>query len=169
MALNNALFGLEGSAQVLELLDYLPVNLSTVTAFLGGSDAVAEKPAIYIFPKCTLLYTLIRATEACVVVEIGSSFGVRTIYLALAVTRNVAEQDTSEHDASETTAANGIVLAAEADPVKAATARGYWNIAGEEIEGKIELREGDVLKTLETGLPEQVDFLFLDEEKRLEM
>ncbi|EXF73882.1 hypothetical protein CFIO01_07347 [Colletotrichum fioriniae PJ7] len=101
--------------------------------------------------KCALVYLLLRATGARHVVEAGTSFGVSTIWLALAVGQNATAQG-----------ANGKVIATENEPAKAEKAREHWSRAGPEVEPWIELREGDLRETLKTNLPGEVDFLLLD-------
>jgi predicted O-methyltransferase YrrM len=60
---------------------------------------------------------------------------------------------------------SGRVVATEKEPTKAARAREHWAEAGDEVVGVIELREGDLLETLNRDdMPEQVDFLLLDSE-----
>ncbi|KXH61583.1 hypothetical protein CNYM01_01212 [Colletotrichum nymphaeae SA-01] len=108
--------------------------------------------------KCALVYLLLRATGARHVVEAGTSFGVSTIWLALAVGQNATAQG-----------ANGKVIATENEPVKARKAREHWSRAGPEVESWIELREGDLRETLKTDLPEEIDFLLLDIWSRLAM
>jgi predicted O-methyltransferase YrrM len=98
--------------------------------------------------KCEFVYQLILATGAKTVVEAGTSFGVSTMYLALAVGEN---------------SRNGKVIATEKEPDKAAKARTYWAEAGECVQRCIELREGDLLETLTRDLTE-VDMLLLDSE-----
>ncbi|EJD42291.1 S-adenosyl-L-methionine-dependent methyltransferase [Auricularia subglabra TFB-10046 SS5] len=93
--------------------------------------------------KCEFVYTLVRAIGAKNVVEAGTSYGVSTIYLALGVGEG------------------GKVIATEHEPSKAAQARAHWKQAGEQVEKAIDLREGDLLQTLKTDMP-QVDFLLLD-------
>lgn len=102
--------------------------------------------------KCQFVYQLINATGATNVVEAGTSFGVSTIYLALAIAKTKAA-----------TGKPGVVIATEKESEKAAIARKYWTQCGPEVEQQIELREGDLLETLKDGLPE-VDLLLLDSE-----
>lgn len=109
--------------------------------------------------KCQFVYLLARSMGALNIVEAGTSFGVSTMYLALAVGQNVAQAK-----ASGGVARAGKVIATEKEPTKAARAREYWRDAGEEVEPWIELREGDLLETLkvEEGMPEKIDLLLLD-------
>jgi predicted O-methyltransferase YrrM len=98
--------------------------------------------------KCRLCYLLCRSSHATRIVEIGTSFGVSTIYLAAAA-RDNAEGRTSE----------GLVIATEIDPVKAAAARANLEQAG--LERFAEVREGDFRESLR-GLAGPVDFVLLD-------
>ncbi|KAJ5085477.1 S-adenosyl-L-methionine-dependent methyltransferase [Penicillium argentinense] len=100
--------------------------------------------------KCQFTYQLINAKGATNVVEAGTSFGVSTIYLALAIARTKAA-----------TGKSGVVIATEKEKEKAVIARKYWAQCGPEVEQEIDLREGDLLETLKTDLPE-VDLLLLD-------
>lgn len=100
--------------------------------------------------KCQFTYQLINAMGATNIVEAGTSFGVSTIYLALAIAKT-----------KETTGKSGTVIATENEPEKAAVARKYWAQCGPMVEQQIDLRVGDLLKTLQNGLPE-VDLLLLD-------
>lgn len=102
--------------------------------------------------KCQYTYQLINAMGATNIVEAGTSFGVSTIYLALAVAKTKAA-----------TGKSGTVIATEKEERKAATARQYWAQCGPEVEQQIDLRVGDLLETLKNGLP-QVDLLLLDSE-----
>ncbi|KAG4423602.1 hypothetical protein IFR04_003284 [Cadophora malorum] len=109
--------------------------------------------------KCRFIYLLARSLGACNVVEAGTSFGVSTIYLALAVGQNVSSGKAS---LGATTTA-GKVIATEKEHDKAVRAREYWKEAGDEVEPWIELREGDLLETLKVeGMPEEIDMLLLD-------
>lgn len=100
--------------------------------------------------KCQFTYQLINAMGATNIVEAGTSFGVSTIYLALAIGKTKAA-----------TGKPGVVIATEKEAEKAAIARKYWAQCGLEVEKEIDLREGDLLETLKTDLPE-VDLLLLD-------
>ncbi|KAL4734461.1 S-adenosyl-L-methionine-dependent methyltransferase [Aspergillus similis] len=100
--------------------------------------------------KCQFTYQLITAMGATNIVEAGTSFGVSTIYLALAVSKTKAA-----------TGKPGVVIATEKEQQKAQIAREYWRQCGDEVESQIDLREGDLLETLKENLPE-VDLLLLD-------
>ena len=100
--------------------------------------------------KCELVYHILRSINATTVVEAGTSFGVSTIYLALAVAEN-AKRGT----------ATPRVIATEKEVTKAKLARGHWAAAGKEVEEVIDLRVGDLRETLTRDLG-VVDFLLLD-------
>ncbi|PYI02294.1 S-adenosyl-L-methionine-dependent methyltransferase [Aspergillus sclerotiicarbonarius CBS 121057] len=101
--------------------------------------------------KCELVYHLLRSINAKTVVEAGTSFGVSTIYLALAVAQNLARDGDGQ----------GRVIATEKEPSKASQAQANWARAGSEIEGVIDLRVGDLRDTLTRDLG-VVDFVLLD-------
>ncbi|GAQ46295.1 hypothetical protein AtubIFM56815_001525 [Aspergillus tubingensis] len=100
--------------------------------------------------KCQFTYQLINSMGATNIIEAGTSFGVSTIYLALAVAKTTAA-----------TGKSGTVIATEKEKSKADIARGYWHQCGEIVEKQIDLREGDLLETLKERLPE-IDLLLLD-------
>jgi predicted O-methyltransferase YrrM len=77
------------------------------------------------------------------VVEVGTSYGVSTLYLADAVRAN----------------GGGTVIATEHEAAKAAAARINFAEAG--LETFIDLREGDLRETL-TDLPGPIDFVLMD-------
>lgn len=104
--------------------------------------------------KCAFVYNLLRAIDARTVVEAGTSFGVSTIYLALAVGQNAARDAEGK---------KGRVIATEKEVAKAERAKGYWAQAGAEIQDVIDLRVGDLRETLKGDLG-IVDFLLLDSE-----
>lgn len=99
--------------------------------------------------KGEFVYQLIRATGAKTVVEAGTSFGVSTIYLALAVSQNISGS------------ADGKVIATEIEPEKASKAMEHWTRAGDDVKSVIDLRVGDLRETLKEDLG-TVDFLLLD-------
>jgi predicted O-methyltransferase YrrM len=88
-------------------------------------------------------YLLARALQARKIVEFGTSFGVSTIYLALAVREN----------------GGGLVIGTEMVPTKAARARSYLREAG--LLEFVEIREGDARHTL-TDLEGPVDMMLCD-------
>lgn len=102
--------------------------------------------------KSQYIYALCRAIDAHTIVEAGTSFGVSTIYLALAA----AAKASRSRDGRPAR-----VIATEHEPTKAARAREHWRLCGEAVSRVIELREGDLLETLKDGL-EEVDLLLLD-------
>lgn len=98
--------------------------------------------------KAQLCYLLCRALGARRVVEVGTSFGVSTIYLAAALRDNAAGGG-----------APGVVVGTEIEPSKAVAARAHLAEAG--LEAFAEIRDGDALETLrDAGGP--VDFVLID-------
>jgi predicted O-methyltransferase YrrM len=98
--------------------------------------------------KAEFCYQLCRANNARRIVEIGTSFGVSTLYLAAAVRDNVrAGRD------------DGIVIGTEYEPKKAKAARRHFEEAG--LTGLIDLREGDLRQTLKQ-IDGPVDFVLVD-------
>jgi predicted O-methyltransferase YrrM len=123
----------------------------------AADDHMRDKFVALEQDKCQFMYLLARSSGALNIVEAGTSFGVSTIYLALAVGQNAADQKAQGRSVS------GKVIATEKEPSKAERAREHWAEAGDEVAGVIELREGDLLETLQMeGMPEQVDLLLLD-------
>ncbi len=99
---------------------------------------VALEPA-----KAEFCWLLCRALRARRVVEVGTSFGVSTLYLADAVRAN----------------GGGTVIGTEYEPAKAATARAHFDAAG--LSPFIDLREGDLRQTLKV-VDGPVDFVLMD-------
>src|SRR6516162_43314 len=85
--------------------------------------------------KAEFCYQLCRAIDARRIVEIGTSFGVSTLYLAAAVRDNV-----------RAAGGTGVVIGTEHEPAKANAARAHFEQAG--LGGFIDLREGDLRDTL---------------------
>lgn len=96
-----------------------------------------------------LLYMLVRSCQARAIVEFGTSFGISTLHLAAALRDN----------------GGGHLITTEFEPSKAQRARG--NLAAGGLLDLVEIREGDALETLRSGLPEQIDMLLLDGAKGL--
>ena len=132
----------------------------TITEIINEAAAAAKRDEImrdkFIaleVDKACFVYNLIRATGALNVLECGTSFGVSTIYLALAVGQNAEAAGKKPGDAK--------VIATEFEASKAAEARGYWKEAGESVEPWIQLKEGDLLETLKKDVP-TLDFVLFD-------
>ncbi|KAF5627550.1 O-methyltransferase [Fusarium tjaetaba] len=151
-SIETTLASIAASSQTIELLRDLHMQALDEPPYVStdGPASTALDKFVALDPdKCAYVYLLLRSMKARFVVEAGTSFGVSTIYLALAVSQNAGSQP-------------GKVIATENEPTKAVKARKYWSQAGDDIEKFIELREGDLRETLKTDLPEQVDFLLLD-------
>ena len=98
--------------------------------------------------KSQFCYLIVRAISAKTVVEVGSSFGVSTIYLAAGVRDN-------GHDE------RGIVIATENEPTKIAKAKENWEEA--KLTKWIKLLEGDVSETLrDVHLDDPIDLVLMD-------
>ena len=98
--------------------------------------------------KAQFCYQLCRASNARRIVEIGTSYGVSTLYLAAAVRDNVAA-----------TGGNGVVIGTEYEPDKARAARAHFDRAG--LSRYIDLREGNLRETLRQ-IEGPVDFMLMD-------
>jgi predicted O-methyltransferase YrrM len=108
-----------------------------MTAFMADK-LVALEPV-----KAEFCHLLCRSLRAKRVVEVGTSFGVSTLYLADAVRAN----------------GGGVVIGTEHEPAKVAAARATFADAG--LADVIDLREGDLRETLK-AIEGPVDFVLMD-------
>jgi predicted O-methyltransferase YrrM len=97
---------------------------------------------------------LARMNNSISIVECGTSFGISTVYLALAVAQNAAITSKTAHG----------ILTVEKNSEKLAKAREMWAQAGEAVNKWIHSEEGDLLDILAdaANIPDTIDFLFLD-------
>ncbi|MGH8260559.1 MAG: O-methyltransferase [Steroidobacteraceae bacterium] len=93
--------------------------------------------------KAEFCYVLCRAMRATRIVELGTSFGVSTIYLAAAVRDN----------------GGGVVIGTENEAAKIAAARASFTAVG--LADLIDLRAGDVRETLK-HIEGPIDFVLFD-------
>jgi predicted O-methyltransferase YrrM len=93
--------------------------------------------------KAEFCHLTCRALRAKRIVEVGTSYGVSTLYLADAVRAN----------------GGGVVIGTEYEPAKAAAARAHFAEAG--LSDLIDLREGDLRETLKV-IEGPVDFVLMD-------
>lgn len=89
------------------------------------------------------LYAVARACKATRIVEFGTSMGISTIYLAAALRDN----------------GGGQLIGSEMEPAKVARARAHIEAAG--FTDLVDIREGDVLETLE-DVGGEVDLALID-------
>ena len=113
----------------------------------GDHAHYADKLVALEEPKAEFCYGLCRAIGARRIVELGTSFGVSTLYLAAAVRDNCRD------------GGQGVVIGTEHERAKAIAARANFAAAG--LERWIELREGDLRQTLKT-LAGPIDFVLFD-------
>ena len=98
--------------------------------------------------KAEFCYQVCRTIDARRIVEIGTSYGVSTLYLAAAV-----------RDNSRAGGGSGVVIGTEYEPEKARAARAHFSEAG--LSTFIDLREGDLRETLRQ-IEGPVDFVLVD-------
>jgi predicted O-methyltransferase YrrM len=97
----------------------------------------------------TLLYMLARTSKAASIVEFGTSFGISTLHLAAALRDN----------------GGGRVISTEFETSKIARAQASIDAVG--LSDLVEIRAGDALQTLASGLPDVIDLVLLDGAKPL--
>ena len=104
---------------------------------------MADKFVALPHDKAEFCYSLCRSLDARRVVEVGTSFGVSTLYLAAAVRDN----------------GGGLVIGTEHEAQKAKAARATFDAAG--LSTFIDLREGALRQTLKS-LEGPIDFVLVD-------
>lgn len=119
-----------------------PRDEDTIRAFRSDKFVALDRD------KAEFCYQLCRAINVRRVVEVGTSYGVSTLYLAAAVRDNV-----------KGTADRGVVIGTEYEPAKAAAARAHFVQAG--LADYIDLREGDLREALK-DIPGPIDFVLMD-------
>ena len=119
-----------------------PPTRDEVKAFLRDKLVALDRN------KAQFCYQLCCAGNARRIVEIGTSYGVSTLYLAAAVRDNVAA-----------TGGDGVVIGTEYEPDKARAARAHFDQAG--LSRFIDLREGNLRETLKQ-IEGPVDFMLMD-------
>ncbi len=119
------------------------------TEYLDFYGRLKDVPLAVSRETGTLLYMLARATNAHNIVEFGTSFGISTLHLAAALRDN----------------GGGRLVTTEFEASKVARARANLMAGG--VIDLVEIRQGDALQTLKTGLPETIDLVLLDGAKPL--
>ncbi|CAB1274309.1 O-methyltransferase [Candidatus Nitrosacidococcus tergens] len=136
------------TAQNEEIQDYIAVAGSksiagTTSDMIAGRVFWQDKLVALDQDKAQFCYHLCRAMSTRKAVEIGTSYGVSTLYLAAAIRDN----------------GGGTVIATEYESIKATAARAHFLEAG--LVDQIDLREGDLRQTLQS-LPHNLDFVLMD-------
>ena len=138
----------QSAAQEAETYRYFGARAEKGDMSWDGLDAdanrfMADKMVALEPEKAELCWLLCRSLQARRVVEIGTSFGVSSLYLADAVRAN----------------GGGTVIGTEHEPAKAAAARANFAAAG--LSDLIDLREGDLRETLRV-IEGPIDFVLMD-------
>lgn len=113
-----------------------------------GRDFLSDKLVALDRDKGEFCYQICRAINAHNVVEIGTSFGVSTVYLAAAIRDNI-----------EVKPSRARVIGTEHEPGKVAAAKALFTDCG--LDHLIDLREGDLRETL-ASIEFPVDFVLID-------
>lgn len=126
----------------------------------SGKAVLADKFVAIDPEKAALCHLLCRTNGAQRVVEIGTSYGVSTIYLADAVKKNLGSAQVEGYST---------VIGTEHEPGKVAAARDNVTRAG--VSDVVEILDGDLLETLperleslveQAGTEQPVDFVLMD-------
>ncbi len=142
------------SATLLEAFADVPEQeqlrlLRSRTDYLALYSRLKDQPLPVSRETGALLYMLARSSRASSIVEFGTSFGISTLHLAAALRDN----------------GGGAMITTEFESSKVARARQHLAEGG--VADLVEIREGDALQTLATGLPARIDLLLLDGAKAL--
>jgi predicted O-methyltransferase YrrM len=135
---------------------FLPRAVASLFTRQSAVDVTNDADATFLRDKLVALdadkghlaYILCRALNARRVVEVGTSFGVSTIYLAAALRDNAAIHDQECK-----------VIGTEIEPTKAEMARANLTEAG--LDTFVDILEGDALQTLPTAQG-PFDFVLID-------
>lgn len=132
----------DGQVADLERFDRDRATEGELKTFLGDKLVALDRD------KAEFCYQLCRATDARRIVEIGTSYGVSTLYLAAAMRDNIRASGGA-----------GVVIGTEYEPAKANAARAHFEQA--RLGDLIDLREGDLRETL-SRIEGSVDFMLVD-------
>jgi predicted O-methyltransferase YrrM len=140
-------------AQIAEITSFRARRTETVPLSTTTADAELEafrrdKLVALDRDKAEFCYLLCRASNARLIVEAGTSYGVSTLYLAAAVRDNV-----------RFSGGDGLVIGTEYEPEKVSAARAHFAQAG--LSEFVDLREGDLRETLKQ-IDGPVDFMLVD-------
>jgi predicted O-methyltransferase YrrM len=119
------------------------------TEYLAFYGRLKDFPLAVSRETGALIYMLARSSCARTIVEFGTSFGISTLHLAVALRDN----------------GGGRLITSEFEPSKVARARANLTAGG--VLDLVEIREGDALKTLSVDLPDTIDLVLLDGAKAL--
>ncbi len=145
---DEASIGLQGMAAAMPRGE-LARLMRSKTDYIDLYSRLKDQPLPVSRATGALLYMLARSTGAHQVVEFGTSFGLSTLHLAAALRDN----------------GGGRVITCEFEPSKVERAR--ENLAAGELVDLVEIRVGDALQTLRSGLPDAIDLVLLDGAKAL--
>jgi predicted O-methyltransferase YrrM len=116
--------------------------------FLRTKRFMSDKLVALDRDKAEFCYQLILASHARRIIEIGTSYGVSTLYLAAALRDNI-----------RTSGGDGVVIGTEYEPDKLKAAQAHVDQA--DLTRFVELRQGDLRETLK-DLDEPVDVVLID-------
>jgi predicted O-methyltransferase YrrM len=142
----------QSDSQTREINDHFSeLSRTDGTQPLVDADAktfLADKFVALDQDKAEFCYALCRSLQATQVIEVGTSYGVSTLYLAAAV-----------RDTCAVSGGEGMVIGTEYEPAKVEIARRNFDQAG--LSAFIDLREGDLRETLQK-IDGSVDFVLVD-------